>query len=85
MSSSQPLHSVNDAQVASPRSPATDFLRSPGTPHDVLDDISQPALSKQVKVLEEKIGGVLLVRNRRDVQLTKNGLSTKGGKSWKRR
>jgi len=36
-------------------------------------------------VLEEKIGGVLLVRNRRDVQLTKNGLSTKGGKSWKRR
>src|SRR6267143_1141176 len=32
--------------------------------------ISQPALSKQIKGLEQKIGGPLLVRNRRDVRLT---------------
>jgi DNA-binding transcriptional LysR family regulator len=35
--------------------------------------ISQPALSKQMKGLEEKIGGPLLVRNRRDVRLTAAG------------
>jgi len=35
--------------------------------------ISQPALSKQMKGLEEKIGGALLIRNRRDVRLTAAG------------
>lgn len=35
--------------------------------------ISQPALSKQMKNLEEKIGGPLLMRNRRDVRLTAAG------------
>jgi len=35
--------------------------------------ISQPALSKQMKGLEEKIGGPLLMRNRRDVRLTAAG------------
>ena len=35
--------------------------------------ISQPALSKQIKGLEEKIGGPLLLRSRRDVRLTTAG------------
>lgn len=35
--------------------------------------ISQPALSKQMKGLEQRIGGRLLVRNRRDVRLTALG------------
>jgi len=35
--------------------------------------ISQPALSKQIKGMEKKIGGPLLVRNRRDVRLTSAG------------
>ena len=35
--------------------------------------ISQPALSKQMKSLEEKIGGPLLIRNRREVRLTPAG------------
>src|ERR1700681_1695443 len=35
--------------------------------------ISQPALSKQIKGLERKIGGPLLVRNRCDVRLTAVG------------
>ena len=35
--------------------------------------ISQPALSKQIKGLEQKIGGQLLVRTRRDVRLTAAG------------
>ena len=35
--------------------------------------ISQPALSKQIKGLEEKIGGSLLLRSRRDVSLTATG------------
>jgi DNA-binding transcriptional LysR family regulator len=44
------------------------FGRSAGLLH-----ISQPALSKQIKGLEEKVGGLLLVRNRRDVRLTAAG------------
>src|SRR5262249_32259307 len=35
--------------------------------------ISQPALSKQIRGLEEKIGGPLLVRNPRDLRLTAAG------------
>ena len=35
--------------------------------------ISQPALSKRIRSLEEKIGGPLLVRNRRGVALTPAG------------
>jgi DNA-binding transcriptional LysR family regulator len=35
--------------------------------------ISQPALSKRIKSLEEKVGGPLLVRNRRGVALTMAG------------
>ncbi len=35
--------------------------------------ISQPALSKQIKGLEEKTGGPLLLRNRREVNLTASG------------
>ena len=35
--------------------------------------VSQPALSKRIKSLEEKIGGPLLVRNRRGVTLTPPG------------
>jgi DNA-binding transcriptional LysR family regulator len=35
--------------------------------------VSQPALSKRIKSLEEKIGGRLLVRNRRGVALTAAG------------
>ena len=36
--------------------------------------ISQPALSKQMKGMEQKIGGPLLVRNRRDVRHEPEGL-----------
>ncbi len=35
--------------------------------------VSQPALSKRIKGLEEKIGGPLLIRNRRGVTLTQAG------------
>src|SRR5205823_14471328 len=35
--------------------------------------VSQPALSKRIRNLEEKIGGPLLVRNRRGVALTAAG------------
>jgi DNA-binding transcriptional LysR family regulator len=35
--------------------------------------VSQPALSKRIKRLEERIGGALLVRGYRDVQLTEAG------------
>jgi len=35
--------------------------------------VSQPALSKRIKSLEEKIGGPLLIRNRRGVTLTPAG------------
>jgi len=35
--------------------------------------VSQPALSKRIKNLEEKIGGPLLIRNRRGVALTPAG------------
>ena len=35
--------------------------------------ISQPALSKRIKSLEEKIGGPLLARDRRGVELTPAG------------
>jgi DNA-binding transcriptional LysR family regulator len=35
--------------------------------------VSQPALSKRIKSLEEKIGGPLLIRNRRAVTLTPPG------------
>jgi DNA-binding transcriptional LysR family regulator len=35
--------------------------------------ISQPALSKRMRSLEEKIGGPLLARNRRGVALTRAG------------
>jgi len=36
--------------------------------------VSQPAISKRIKSLEEKIGGALLVRNRRGVTLTPAGV-----------
>src|SRR5262249_32973515 len=36
--------------------------------------ISQPALSKQMQGLEERIGGPRLIRNRRDVRLTAAGV-----------
>ena len=35
--------------------------------------VSQPALSKRIQSLEEKIGGPLLIRNRRGVTLTPAG------------
>ena len=35
--------------------------------------VSQPALSKRIKSLEEKVGGPLLLRNRRGVSLTAAG------------
>src|SRR6202040_3099704 len=35
--------------------------------------VSQPALSKRIKSLEEKVGGPLLIRNRRAVTLTPPG------------
>lgn len=35
--------------------------------------ISQPALSKQIKLLEQKVGGPLLARNPRDTKLTAAG------------
>ncbi len=35
--------------------------------------ISQPALSKRIRSLEDKVGGPLLVRNRRGVALTPAG------------
>jgi DNA-binding transcriptional LysR family regulator len=44
------------------------FGRAAGRLH-----VSQPALSKRVKGLEDKIGGPLLVRNRRGVALTPAG------------
>ena len=36
--------------------------------------ISQPALSKRIRSLEEKVGGPLLARNRRGVALTPAGI-----------
>jgi len=48
--------------------------------------VSQPALSKRIRRLEERIGGPLLVRRYRDVRLTEAGrrqLRTER-ESWKR-
>src|SRR5580704_18644242 len=35
--------------------------------------VSQPALSKQIRKLEEKVGGALFIRTRRKVEITEAG------------